>query len=251
MGAAHRRDGNVEGHNTSLATVRIAIDEAKTKVPVYISDVDKAYSAMQEDRIAKVRMDQSSVQDDFSGYKSIPTVWRFPAGTSKAEANKMLDEGSQAVLGTYCNQILEHLRNFPAQIRPFLCDKGNELNILLQKQKGPVDSVAGSALLKDSIAVEKDNGIPPEAGVSYCYKLAEDDGKELVKPSPWSVWVKQGAPGTSAQFLVGDGWALTDIKRQIWRKLRGDGMEVLEEFVDNVSIMCRDTGYSSDPRPSK
>ncbi|KAK1758052.1 hypothetical protein QBC47DRAFT_410793 [Echria macrotheca] len=235
MATQKRMAGDIEGYNTDLATILIALDEVKAKVPGYIDDVEKDYNALQEERIGKVFLEGSAPKDGYSGYRGQFLLLPGRKSESDEEWNKWKANALKSHMESYKAQIRGHLKNFPEQIRPFLCDKRNELDKLLSEAKGPVDPIVGPAVSRPLIKIAEDNKVPEGVEVSYRFKLVDGEGKSLANPSPWSVWVTQGAPHTSAEFLIGDGWALVDTARQIWRRMRKGSDETQEEFVEKIS----------------
>lgn len=66
--------------------------------------------------------------------------------------------------------------------------------------------------------------IPIGTHLSYRVQLVAKDGKPIGHSSPWSEWVRSTSQTTLHQFLIGDGYAMTDVTRRIYMRARAAGM---------------------------
>ena len=65
--------------------------------------------------------------------------------------------------------------------------------------------------------------IPIGTHLSFRFQLVDNDGRPIGHSSPWSEWNTPASQTTLHQFLIGDGYAMSDITRRIYMRARGAG----------------------------
>ncbi|CAK5275890.1 unnamed protein product [Mycena citricolor] len=272
MARYHRRQNNFHEYNARLGALRIAYEGCQAHLPDLLKQTEGHIHWARQDRINSISIefdhfdtawydrafgsaDKESVRERVF-IKDNKTGQRLEvAGLVGRSGGRDYSDG----MGNKSDDNDRELGEFGNLNKPdYIKHLGTRLDRDIQPARSAWNKLQG--LFSDFITQNKPatpqfppvrvgkvrmgikGRVPVGSHLSYRVIIVNDKGVPITGSSPWSAWFKITSDQTEvAQFLIGDGYAMTDTHRQIWMRVRPPSMPLFQ--LDNEQGALVDTIY--------
>ncbi|KAK7689082.1 hypothetical protein QCA50_007773 [Cerrena zonata] len=252
MAHYYRSINDFHGYNTKLGRLRISFEELQRELPRLIERAESRIHQLKNEREATTeihydtrdtswyartfgRADKETVRksshvEDRSASRRHKIAYLWPnsdySDTQFKETSNQNDAELKDLAEYALKDYRKHLRESMDRDSRVLLENINKLRNLLNdfvKKSQPGSPKFGPVHI-GFVQMATKSVVAIGTRLSYRIQLVGNDKKPLGHSSPWSEWITTTNQTTLHQYLIGDGYAMTDVTRCIYMRARAPGM---------------------------
>ncbi|KAJ7204118.1 hypothetical protein GGX14DRAFT_569716 [Mycena pura] len=258
MARYYRRKNDFHGYNSHLSALRIAYEGCHIHLPILLKKAEGQINWAKQQRLSNITVEYDEfdtpwidrtfgsadkervrraafVKDGSSGQRlevaglvgrANGQDYSDGMGNKSDDNDKTLGEIGDSNKTNYIKHLTERL---DGDIKPAR-DNWNKLqnlyNNFVERSKPATPQFAPVRVAK--VHMGTPNKVPLGTKLSYRVVFVDSKGQPITASSPWSEWIKTSSQTELDQFLIGDGYAMTDTTRQIWMRVRTPSMVLFD-----------------------